>query len=186
MVFRFTRNNMPADTYTLVEAQEDGWWYSSMTPDSHAVAIWMSDADLVRGRGLHAAERWMEHLRRSRLTAARVALADPETAPGIWAAQSQRLSQSVGPGWLAAGDAASTFDPLSSQGILKALRSGKLASFVAIDCLQGLTAAQARYERILAAEYEQYHAAKTWFYGLEQRWPASPFWRRRQRVGRQP
>ena len=42
--------------------------------------------------------------------------------------------------------------------------------------LRGLTAAPARYERILAAEYAQYHATKTWFYRLEQRWPASPFW----------
>jgi flavin-dependent dehydrogenase len=181
VVFRFAPNHTPADTYTLVEAQEDGWWYSSMLPDSRAVAIWMSDADLVRSQGLRAVERWMEHLRRSRLTAERLAFAEPETPPGIWAAQSQRLSRATGPGWVAAGDAASTFDPLSSQGILKALRSGKLASFVAIDWLQGMAGAQARYERTLAAEYEQYHATKIWFYGLEQRWRASPFWRRRQR-----
>jgi flavin-dependent dehydrogenase len=153
-----------------------------MTPDSRAVATWMSDADLLRDRGLDAAGRWMEHLRQSSLTAARFALGDPENRPAIFAARSQRLRPATGPGWLAAGDAASTFDPLSSQGILKALRSGKLASFVAIDCLQGLSAGQERYARILKAEYQQYQSAKTWFYRLEQRWPASPFWQRRHCV----
>ena len=32
-----------------------------------------------------------------------------------------------------------TFDPRSSQDILKALLTGKLASFVALDCLAGKT-----------------------------------------------
>jgi flavin-dependent dehydrogenase len=180
VLFRFPEGALASGAYTLVEAQPDGWWYSSITPDSRAVVAWMSDASLVRRDALHLPERWMERLGRSRETAARVTGATVETAPAVWAAHSQRLSQCAGPGWVAAGDAACTFDPLSSQGILKALRGGKLASFVAADWLAGRTDSPARYERIMAGEYRGYLAARSWFYRQEQRWPESEFWRVRQ------
>jgi flavin-dependent dehydrogenase len=179
VLFRFGENASSAGGYTLVEAHPDGWWYSSITPDSRAVVAWMSDASLVRRDRLHLHARWMERLASSRETAARVAGAVAETTPAVWAAHSQRLSRCAGDGWAAAGDAACTFDPLSSQGILKALRGGKLASFVAIDWLEGRTDSTARYERIVGAEYRDYLKAKDWCYGLEQRWPRSEFWRAR-------
>jgi flavin-dependent dehydrogenase len=177
VLFRFPVNGAAVSAYTLVEAHPDGWWYSSITPDSRAVVAWMSDASLVRRDGLHLHARWMERLGSSRETAARVAGATVETAPVVWAAHSQRLSQCAGAGWVAAGDAACTFDPLSSQGILKALRGGKLASFVALDWLEGRTKSLTRYERIVGAEYREYFAARAWCYGQEQRWPHSEFWR---------
>jgi flavin-dependent dehydrogenase len=172
-----------SDASTLVEAQPDGWWYSAATPESGLVVAWMSDADLVRQASLGAGRRWFEQLARSRHTAARVAGATPAGGPIVRAAGSQRLSDFTGIGWLAAGDAACTFDPLSSQGILKALRTGKIASFVVLDALDGRAAsALARYERLLAAEYRQYLETRAWFYGQERRWPASPFWASRQLI----
>jgi hypothetical protein len=74
-----------------------------------------------------------------------------------------------------------TFDPLSSQGILKALRTGKMASFVALDCLAGNDAAIGRYEAMNTADYEAYREAKATFYAMETRWPQAPFWARRAR-----
>jgi flavin-dependent dehydrogenase len=180
VLFRFPENAPGRGAYTLVEAQPDGWWYSSITPDARAVVAWMSDASLVRRDGLHLQARWMERMNRSRQTAERVSGAIAETSPAVWSAHSQTLSQCAGPGWVAAGDAACTFDPLSSQGVLKALRGGKLASFVAIDFLEGRADSAARYERIVNAEYRDYLAAKAWYYRQEQRWPESEFWRVRQ------
>lgn len=178
------------DPSTLVEAQPDGWWYSAATPENGLVVVWMSDADLVRRQGMSAAPRWFEHLARSRHTAARVAGAVAEAGPIVRAAHSQRLSDFGdvgvnGGGWVAAGDAACTLDPLSSQGILKALRTGKIASFVALDGLEGpsdrAASSLARYRQLLAAEYSQYLETRAWFYGQEGRWPESPFWARRRR-----
>jgi len=168
-----------SDSTTLVEAQPDGWWYSAAIPESGLVVALMSDADLVRRQGLSERERWFQQLARSRHTAARIAGAVAEAGPIVRAAHSQRLSVFGGDGWLAAGDAACTFDPLSSQGILKALRTGKIASFVALDALEGRESL-ARYEQLLAAEYTQYLETRAWFYGEEGRWPASPFWARRR------
>lgn len=174
-----------SDPSTLVEAQPDGWWYSAATPESGLVVVWMSDADLVRRQGLSNGPRWFEHLARSRHTAARVAGAVVEAGPVVRAAHSQRLSDFGGDRWVAAGDAACTLDPLSSQGILKALRTGKIASFVALDGLEGpgdrAASSLTRYRQLLAAEYSQYLETRAWFYGEERRWPESPFWARRRR-----
>ena len=57
----------------------------------------------------------------------RRARADASSTPVVFAAGSRRLSSVVGDGWIAAGDAAVTFDPLSSQGILTALLTGREA-----------------------------------------------------------
>ena len=40
-------------------------------------------------------------------------------------ARSQYLDVEFGPGWIAVGDAAMAYDPLSSQGIAKALGHGR-------------------------------------------------------------
>lgn len=174
------RTVQPSDLRTLVEAQPEGWWYSAAIPDSGLIVVWMSDADLVRQQGLGEGPRWFQQLAKSRYTAARVAGAVAESRPVIRAACSQRLSEFGGEGWLAAGDAASTFDPLSSQGILKALRNGKIASFAVLDDLEGRASSLGRYQQLLTAEYSRYLETRTWFYRQEQRWPESSFWSSRQ------
>ena len=178
--FHFPNGEGPADTRTLVEAQEHGWWYSALTTESRMIVAWMSDPDLIRSQRLDAGDNWFDQLRRSPLTWARVEHGWAESAPRIQTARSQRLTSTFGPGWVAAGDAATTLDPLSSQGILKALRTGKLASFVALDYLAGRPAGQPRYEALVTRDYEQCQATKARFYALERRWPQSPFWLRRQ------
>ena len=85
----------------------------------------------------------------------------------------------TGEGWLAVGDAAATFDPLSSQGIFKALRSGVLASYAILDYFKGNRAGLARYATLLAQEYESYLETRSEYYGRERRWPQSRFWQRR-------
>ncbi|MBV8829069.1 MAG: tryptophan 7-halogenase [Acidobacteriaceae bacterium] len=162
---------------TLVEAQADGWWYSSLLPGSRLIVAWMSDADLIRSQRLCDTERWIAHVRQSEWTRERIG--GPLLGSlRAWSARSERLIPAHGDGWIAAGDAASAYDPLSSLGILKALRSGKIASFVAIDWLEGRDSAE-RYESIVEREYAGYCETKRYFYGQEQRWPGSPFWSRR-------
>ena len=170
----------PADMRTLVEARPEGWWYSSIVPGQRAVGVWMSDADLIRETGLaRDSDRLFDHLRRSNLTAQRLRRGRPDAQPVTLSAQSWRVQPAAGAGWVAAGDAAMSFDPLSSQGILKALRTGKIASFVALDCLAGNSASIGRYEATITADYEAYRRVKATFYAMETRWPLSPFWARR-------
>jgi flavin-dependent dehydrogenase len=167
------------DASALVEAWEDGWWYSALLPDSRLVVACMSDADLVKQQGLRYVDRWLAQVRQTQHTHARLADAHSQTTPIIYAAYSHHLTQAAGEGWLAAGDAASTFDPLSAQGILKALRGGIFASYAALDFLKSDASGLEKYRAVSDAEFSSYLRARSAYYRLERRWPDRPFWRRR-------
>ena len=140
----------------------------------------MSDADIVKRRGLNSTDAWLGLLEQTSHTGARVRHATPLGAPSAHAAHTHRLERVTGDGWLAVGDAATTFDPLSSQGILKSLRSGVLASFAVADYFKGTASGLEKYEALTTREFKDYLAARADFYGRERRWEDSPFWRRRR------
>jgi flavin-dependent dehydrogenase len=182
-IYRFPDASATRDHVTLVEAAEDGWWYSAPLPDARLVVAWMSDADLVRAARVREQDGWSRHLARSGPTVARVADGTLASPPRAWPAATQSLSPVHGEGWVATGDAAVSWDPLSSAGILKALRTGRLAGYVALDHWLGRPGGTERYARLLRREHEAYQAARAWFYGLEGRWSEAPFWARRLRQG---
>lgn len=175
-----------ADTFTMVEACEDGWWYSALLPEAGMVAAWMSDADVIKQRSVKDPACWFEQLQKTTHTKRRLLPAEPLDVPTLHAAASHRLDRFTGDGWLATGDAATSFDPLSSQGVLKALRTGVLAAYAICDVFQGRLSDQAnlagleKYEQIIAREFEAYLKTRAEVYGQEQRWPNSPFWQRRK------
>ncbi|HEX7317111.1 MAG TPA: tryptophan 7-halogenase [Pyrinomonadaceae bacterium] len=172
-----------ADTYTLLEAFEDGWWYSALLPAGKVVVFCMSDADIVKRRGLNSLDSFIELLDQTRHTKERVRPATPLGPPTVHAAHTHRLERVTGDAWLAVGDAATTFDPLSSQGILKSLRSGVLASYAVTDYFKGTTTGLEKYEALATREFKDYLSARAEFYGQERRWPDSLFWRRRYPSG---
>ena len=172
------------DSTTLVEAGEDGWWYSSLLPNSQLVMAYMSDRDIVGENRLKSGSQWLEEAQKTTHTHQRLlhSKADLDNAPPrIHAAHTQQLDKIIGDGWLAVGDAATTFDPLSSQGVFKALRSGIFAAYAISDYLQGDEQALNKYEHFVCQEFAGYR--KTWqtYYSQEQRWPTSVFWQRRHR-----
>jgi flavin-dependent dehydrogenase len=167
------------DTYTLVEAWEEGWWYSALLPGDRVVVFCMSDADIVKRRGLNSEEAWLGLLEQTRHTKERVRVASPLDAPSVHAAHTQRLEHITGEGWLAVGDAATTFDPLSSLGIQKSLRSGVLASYAVIDYFKGTAFGLDKYEALVAREFRDYLGSRADFYAQERRWAGAPFWQRR-------
>ena len=126
--FRLDPREPGPDTYASVEACEDGWWLPPMLPDGQMAAIFMTDADRLRRLPWQTLEQWSALTASAPHTAHRLAGGTPIGEPAIYSASSQRLDVCAGDGWLAVGDAAGTFDPLSSQGVMKALRSGINAS----------------------------------------------------------
>jgi flavin-dependent dehydrogenase len=170
------------DSRTLVEAAPDGWWYTALLPCARRVVVYLTDADLAAAHSLPAEGGYLsllartEHVR-ARTTARGYVL---ETAPRGVAAHSGRLSSFAGAGWLAAGDAALSFDPLSSQGIMTALYTGMEAGLALDARLAGDDDAVERYGRRLATIHQAYLRNLAAYYSSERRWPARPFWRRRQ------
>ncbi len=169
-----------ADPRVLVEAFADGFWYTAGLPGGRRVAVCLTDADVARRLRLTDAAGWACAL--AATTHVRQALQGAQL-PGpllVRPAQSRLLQPAAGDGWLAVGDAASLFEPLSAQGIVKALRSGIFAAYAAGDLLtRGDARGIDRYTRLVPDEFAGYTQARARIYAEERRWPQSEFWRRR-------
>jgi flavin-dependent dehydrogenase len=175
------------DTYALVESTADGWWYSALQPDGRLAVACLTDADLARELRLRDVDRWLAAAHAAPHTHARLAGSAATGAPTLRLADSSCLDRLVGDDWLATGDAASTFDPLSSQGIVKALRQGTVAAYAVADHLGGAREALEKYAAFVRREHAEFTATKRDYYRRETRWPDSPFWRRRhQRIWLHP
>lgn len=177
--FNLNRNAPVTETYTLVEACDQGWWYSALVPEERIAVCFMSDADIVKKNHLHSTAAWFELLGETQHIKARVQQAEPISSPAVRASFSQRLERMTGDAWLAVGDAATTFDPLSSQGIFKGLRSGIMASYAITDYFKGSSSGLEKYEAITASEFEAYLETRAAYYSQEQRFADSTFWQRR-------
>ena len=166
------------DSTTLVEAVEDGWWYSALLPDGRLVVSLTTDLDLLpRDRD---GAGWLGLLDAAPHTRARVRSGDYRIVdpPAVVDASDGRLDVPAGDGWLAVGDAAMTYDPLAAHGLTAAL-AGALD---AAECLaaRGTSSAVERYRKRLDAAYRAYRRARAEILATESRWPGSPFWVRRR------
>lgn len=171
-----------ADTTSLVEAVESGWWYSARLPDERLATMLMTDPDLHDRHQISNAAGWQTQLMQTHYTAARIQqggyrLVDP---PRLVAAESGRLDQLWGEGWVAVGDAAMTYDPLAAHGLTLALAGGRDAALAITAHLAGERDALAAYAWRLEMAYEQYAARRYAYYCAERRWPTAPYWARRQ------
>jgi flavin-dependent dehydrogenase len=163
-----------------IESGPDGWWYSAAVPDRRRVVAYMSDGDLVRTLGAGHLDRWMAALRETRHVSATVASARPLGQPRLRPAGSGHVAGETSLPMIAVGDAASCFDPISGQGIVKALRSGVFASYAVADSLsRGDDTGLVRYRSLAVQELETYRQTLAEFYAIERRWAERPFWRRR-------
>jgi flavin-dependent dehydrogenase len=164
---------------TLVEATADGWWYTAPVPDGQLIAVFMTDARLLKALHLTSAEGVRAALAEAPHTRARLVGREVAAQPVVTSACSRRLAEIDGEGWVAAGDAAASFDPLSSMGIGHALWAGSHAARLAEDVLLGPSSFAADYRDVMQRQYEQYLQTRQRYYRLEQRWAERPFWRAR-------
>ena len=171
-----------ADSRLLVEAFADGWWYTAGLPGGKRIVCCVTDADLARQLKLTNPDIWQAHLAKTQNVANSVKSFNPCSAISVRSTNSRLLNPITGHNWLAVGDAASRFDPLSSQGIIKALRSGIFASYAIGDLLvRNDPTGLRRYQHYITEEFRSYTQTRSKYYAQEQRWPNSPFWRRRHR-----
>jgi flavin-dependent dehydrogenase len=166
---------------TMLEAVEYGWWYAAKLPDRRLAVAVASDADIIKRNELRSRDGFLGRLQATRHIAAELTgcrfIDDSQLT---CAAPSFFLDKVAGNGWLAAGDAASAYDPISSQGIHKALSDGIHAAETIAACLNGNDTGLAEYQTSIERRFLQYLENRNYFYGAEQRWPRSAFWAKRQ------
>ncbi len=173
------------DGRTWVEAVANGWWYSVLLPSGERLIAYLSDFSGEHGaaerRGLLTGEGLWDALRLApQLHALCVGHGwRPHGAVQGADASSTELDHAGGERWLAVGDAAMGFDPLSSKGIANALYTGLRAAGVIWACERGDADAVGGYARLVREIHRDYRGQCLGFYAAERRWLLSGFWRRR-------
>jgi flavin-dependent dehydrogenase len=166
---------------TLVEAERCGWWYAALVPNGNAVVAFMTDPAQIREFSVNEWPGFYRRLQRTRHISSFLSKADPIPELHIHSAASQFLLPVIGEGWIAAGDAAAAFDPLSSLGIGHALSSGIQAARVVDTRLHGDEELAATYPADVSGFADEFRMRRLHVYGAEARWPDSEFWQLRHR-----
>ena len=170
------------ESYTLVEAVAGGWWYSANLAAGRLAVCFFCDADLMDRPLLRGDPRdWWSRLRTTRATRRRVEEYGYRMRRKIRVlpAESSRLDTLMGERWIALGDAAAAYDPLSSHGVSSAMGSGFYGGHAIADLLAGRVEAGLVYRGLMQQAYGAYLDLVAQHYAQEQRWPDAPFWRRR-------
>jgi flavin-dependent dehydrogenase len=107
------------DCRLLVESVSQGWWYALRQSQDRRVAVYLTDARYCRGVASARTSLWRRAYAETRLIPS-LGTADVDEVT-VWDARSMVLLPQAGSGWLALGDAAMAFDPISAAGITKAL-----------------------------------------------------------------
>jgi flavin-dependent dehydrogenase len=176
---RAARADLPPGV-TQIEAEAEGWWYAAPLPDGGALLAFHTDADLPAARAGRSPGDLLDRARGLPMLGRMLETPDwADGAGGYCAAHGARLERPEGAGWVACGDAALAFDPLSAQGLFNALYTGLAAAETTDRMLDGDIAAGVEYAADLNRVWAAYDAHRTAWYGMERRWADRPFWRRR-------
>ena len=164
--------------YTLVESVKNGWWYSADLPEKKLIVTFMTDADIYKQELFRGKNSWIQNLPGAKKTLERCGNNFPHK-PDIYAANSYIMTKRFGKNWLAIGDAAMSYDPLSSSGILKGMRDGIEVSDSIQQFFSGEKYASERFSDLSEERFIKYLQMRSSYYKIENRWPDSVFWKRR-------
>ena len=165
----------PPDLRTYVESAPAGWWYSAPLPQGETIAMFFTDCELYTREGVVLEEQ----LEKASLTRSRLLGAEMVATRTVYAASSCRKAI-AGEAWLAVGDSASSYDPLSGMGIFKALRQGTNAAIAADGFLRGEAGLLAEYAAGVRREWDAYVRQRRAHYAAETRWAGCEFWDKRR------
>lgn len=170
---------------TLIEAVEDGWWYATLLADRRLALNFYTDPDLLPRKIGQRQDLWKTMVEATRYVRRWVESADYQLSgpPHLASAGTVWLEETAGPDWLAIGDAAISFDPLSSHGMTTALWTGEQAADAVARTLDGDGTALDQYSARLRSGVEDYVAGRRNIYARETRFARHPFWQRRQNAG---
>ncbi|MGY4395275.1 flavin-dependent dehydrogenase [Sphingomonas sp. UYAg733] len=177
------------DNRTVIEARPEGWWYSADLPGDRRIVACMTDPDLGEALALRTEQGWRRALDATRHIRALVPIDARIGDARVRSAGTGTAEPAAGRRWIAAGDTLFAADPLSSRGIVHALRSGILAAYAASDMVHGgdvqgrQDEIRRRYAMIRAHGFEDYTRALADHYANGSRWPDAPFWQRRSPLG---
>lgn len=170
------------DQTTRLKSVQDGWWYTARLPRGLRVlafhALPHEAARLVR-----QPEAFAERCNAAGVLPYHVRATDFVEPLRAMDASVHTGESVIGPGWLAVGDAALSFDPLSSQGVLFALYSAIRGAEALVQCLARPALAERcldDYEQRVRSVLAANQRTRRLLYSSERRYPDSAYWRAQQ------
>lgn len=168
---------------SLVETLPQGWCYSAPAVGGGAgmavSALFCQPGGEWKSEGQSRESWWQQAMDGARYTSRRLSGPSHLVSLQAYSAGTARLDRFHGDGWLAIGDAAMSFDPLSAHGVTVAMLSGR-------DAVRALTQpgpVQSSLEE-WAARLDQaftgYWQPLEGYYLAETRWPDAPYWQARR------
>jgi flavin-dependent dehydrogenase len=182
-----TMDNHTENTMSTISASKNGWWYSAVVPDNKRILAFQTDSDLIDKNELKTLESFLNLSKGNQEITQLLETNKSELKfHGTVAANSTRLEQVAGTQWAALGDAAISFDPLTSQGMFNAMASAmqlkgliEKLNFIHTSDTEKENQFQKIYTQQIDSIWNHYLQHKKLFYGAETRWKESEFWKRR-------
>jgi hypothetical protein len=148
-------------------------------PGNRLVATFFTDSDLIKKHQWHLPGNWNRLLAATQHLLPLTQGSHAFGKPWVKNAFTQMTDTSAVKNFIAAGDAALSFDPISSMGIGFAISAACHAALAANRQLQNDPAGCISYRNDLQQHFRQYLQLRASFYKSEQRWATAPFWKRR-------
>lgn len=168
-----------SDRRLLVESAMQGWWYSAPALKRERLVVYLSDPDLLP-RNRRALDRFWTLGLQNTVSVRRTVQANATGVNTRTINAGTFILRSVcGADWLAVGDAAFSFDPLSGNGVFRAFMLAEAAARTVDMRLSGATTTLERYQSFVESVFKQHLELRRHFYQREHRWSNSMFWFRR-------
>jgi len=191
----FHSHSHDLDHRTLIEATESGWWYTSQLAHHKRVVVFHTDDRDPSSKFVRKQEGFLDTLRNTTHISQTIEnndycliSDDGMNYPRCTAANSSFLEPfgDESDQWCAVGDAAMAFDPLSSQGIITALRMGCSVGIMLSKQVQHSGSSKEAVEpmdlnsvkTLYEAARRDYGQKRAYFY--KQSMFSSDFWQRRK------
>lgn len=154
------------DGNTLVETVPQGWWYSASIPGNRLAFAFFFDPEKHQFKGFQQAQNWWALVKQAKNTHKRIIngifeLIEP---PKMVNADSTILEKISGQNWLAVGDAAMTYDPIASHGLMMSMVSARDASLAIQEHCSGQNQALEQYAQRLYQSFMKYRQLRQEFF----------------------
>lgn len=182
-VFVISDNNTNLQNSIYVDAAENGWFFSIKPDQDSRILSYFTDGDLLPNKTNRFLTNYViEQIKKLPSISKIIKSSDFDkiNSLDLVSANSTFRKTYFHKGILMCGDSSQTFDPLSSQGISKAIKDGIGIADSIIQSYFGNKNAFKIHETNRRKIYQDYIKQRCQFYMSEKRWKNMPFWSRRQ------
>ncbi len=161
--------------FNFIEAVPQGWWYTAPLPDGKVVTALYTLPGCYERKNTTA--ETLLHQLQNNPQLQQMLLHKKPVHTQLYNAGSSVLKQMYAENYVAIGDAALSFDPISSHGMVMAMVSARDATAAYHKFREGNARAFTEYDSLLQRTFIQYEQNRWQVYAQEKRWLSETYWK---------